>query len=72
MHFPLGCEKLLTHISLFLVKALPKDVMSLYSIYCIAPSTKKGERERIPGYLICAKNDPESFIYNQLSKCTLW
>lgn len=43
MYFPLGCEKLLTHISLFLDKALPKDVMSFYSIYC-SLYQKRGER----------------------------
>lgn len=42
MHFPLDHEKLFTHVSLFLHKVLPEDVMLFYSIQFIIHSTKKG------------------------------
>lgn len=45
MHFPLDHEKLFTHISLFLQKALPEDAMLLYSVQFIIHSTETGEEK---------------------------
>lgn len=60
MRFPLDHEKLFTHVSLFLHKVLPEDVMLFYSIQFIIHSTKRG-RESISYCLLCAIHDSEFY-----------